>query len=145
MYDRILVPTDGSDAAGYANRRAIDLAARYDAQIHALFVTDTSGYVAFDSVRGSGSTAVANAGEEAVAAVERAAKDADIDVITAVVEGVPHRAILDYVEANGIDLVVMGTHGRSGLGRYLLGSVTERVVRSSPVPVLTVRRPDATG
>jgi nucleotide-binding universal stress UspA family protein len=60
-------------------------------------------------------------------------------VETAVVVGTVHRSIRSYVEENDIDLVVMGTHGRQGIERFLLGSVTERTVRTSPVPVLTVR------
>lgn len=60
-------------------------------------------------------------------------------VETAVVEGVPRSEILAYVEDEGSDLVVMGTHGRTGLDHYLIGSVAEKVVRRSPVPVVTVR------
>uniref|UniRef100_UPI00387E9FE4 universal stress protein n=1 Tax=Haloarcula regularis TaxID=3033392 RepID=UPI00387E9FE4 len=54
----------------------------------------------------------------------------------------PYQAIQAYVEDNDVDLVVMGTHGRTGLERYLLGSVTEKLVRTAPVPVLTVRAPE---
>jgi nucleotide-binding universal stress UspA family protein len=55
------------------------------------------------------------------------------------VHGTPHTAILDYAEEHGVDLVVMGTHGRRGFDRFLLGSVTEKVVRTASVPVMTVR------
>jgi nucleotide-binding universal stress UspA family protein len=58
-----------------------------------------------------------------------------------VAQGTPHQAILDYIGEHDIDLVVMGTHGRTGLDRYLLGSITEKVVRLSDAPVLTVRMP----
>lgn len=54
-------------------------------------------------------------------------------------DGVPSEEILDYADANGVDLIVMGTHGRTGLPRLLLGSTTERVVRLFDAPVLTVR------
>lgn len=60
-------------------------------------------------------------------------------MLTEVVEGNPHEKILEYVSEHDIDMVVMGTHGRTGLDRALMGSVAERVVRRSPVPVLTVR------
>jgi nucleotide-binding universal stress UspA family protein len=70
------------------------------------------------------------------------AEAAGVDTIEGVVaQGAPHRAILDYVDEQDIDLIVMGTHGRTGLDRYLLGSVTEKVVRLSDAPVLTVRMP----
>jgi len=60
-------------------------------------------------------------------------------VTTAVERGIPHETVLEYAVANDVDLVVMGTHCRTGLDRVLLGSVAERVVRRSPVPVLVVR------
>ena len=59
-------------------------------------------------------------------------------VEASVLSGRPHRAIVDYAAEYDVDLIVMGTHGRTGLDRYLLGSVTERVVRLSDVPVLAV-------
>lgn len=62
-----------------------------------------------------------------------------VDLRTAMRTGIPVQAILTYVDERGIDVLVMGTHGRDGIRRYLLGSTTERVLRKSPVPVLTVR------
>ena len=71
------------------------------------------------------------------------AEDDGVETIEGMVsQGSPHRAILDYIEDQDIDLVVMGTHGRTGLDRYLLGSVTEKVVRLSDAPVMTVRLSD---
>ena len=58
------------------------------------------------------------------------------------VAGIPHSAITDYAETADIDLIVMGTHGRSGIDHYLIGSIAERVVRNASVPVLTVGPPD---
>lgn len=54
--------------------------------------------------------------------------------------GIPHEQILDFTEQNNIDLIIMSTHGRTGLDRLLIGSVTEKIVRNSKVPVLTVGR-----
>jgi len=139
MYDRILVPTDGSQQADRAFEQALDLAETYDAEIHLLYVVDVSALAAeFDAVT------VIDQLEEAGSKItdrlrERAAEDGVERVETAVVEGVPHRTILDYADENDADLVVMGTHGRTGIDRYLLGSVTEKVVRLSDAPVLTVR------
>lgn len=64
--------------------------------------------------------------------------DTSRDSVTVVEQGVPADAIVDYAERRGMDLVVMGTQGRAGLRRAFLGSVTDRVVRTSPVPVVTV-------
>jgi nucleotide-binding universal stress UspA family protein len=68
------------------------------------------------------------------------ASDRDVSLSTHVQPGTPHEVINNFVSAHGIDLITMGTHGRSGLRRHLLGSVTERVLRTSDAPVLTVRQ-----
>jgi nucleotide-binding universal stress UspA family protein len=65
-------------------------------------------------------------------------KKDDIAAKTVVVSGRPAEEILDYVNKNQVDLIVMSTHGRSGVSRWVLGSVTDRVVRSSKAPVLTI-------
>jgi nucleotide-binding universal stress UspA family protein len=140
MYETILVPTDGSAGADAALDEAVSLAAAFDATVHSLYVADTSaaqpetGYV--DIVE-----SFERIGEETTAeAVERAETDG-VEAVGAVRTGLPHRTILEYVEEVDADLVVMGTHGRTGLERYLLGSVTEKVVRTADVPVLTVHAP----
>lgn len=142
MYDDILVPTDGSPAATAAIDHAVDLAKTYDATIHALYVVDAS---AFSSIE-AGSELVIDAleeeGQRAVEEVTDAAAEAGVDVETNVVSGTAYRRILDHIDSENVDLVVMGTHGRSGVERFLLGSVTERVVRTADVPVLTIRHQD---
>ena len=141
MYQQILVPTDGSPAAESAVEQAVSLAKQYDATIHALYIVDTSAYSTLEA----GAEVIINAleeeGEQAVAEIEAAATEAGVDVKTTVSAGTAYRSILEYAGNNGIDLIVMGTHGRRGLDRYLLGSVTERVVRTAKMPVLTVRQP----
>jgi nucleotide-binding universal stress UspA family protein len=138
MYDTVLFPSDGSEGAEAALEHAIDLAGRYDATLHVLYVADTNR----DSVTVLGTDvvdALVAKGEEMVAETAARAEAAGLDVVTAVVQGGPSETILDYVADRGVDVVVMATHGRRGLDRLLLGSVTERVVRSADVPVLTVR------
>ena len=142
MYEDILVPTDGSPAADSAIEHAVNVAERYDATIHALYVVDDSAYATLDAGSETVVEALESEGEEAVGRIAAAARDAGIDAVTTVTTGVAYRTILDHVANNGIDLVAMGTHGRRGLDRYLLGSVTERVVRTSDVPVLAVRQPE---
>lgn len=137
-YENVLIPTDGSDAASAAIEHGLAIADRYDGTVHALSVVDVS------SLAGSYNVApIIEAWkddcEQAVEAVADAAEKRDIDVATTVEQGTPYRAITNYIENEGIDLVTMGTHGRTGLERYLIGSVTTRVVRTSDVPVLTVR------
>jgi len=142
MYEDILVPTDGSPAADSAIEHAVNVAERYDATIHALYVVDDSAYATLDAGSETVVEALESEGEEAVGRIATAARNAGIDAVTTVTTGVAYRTILDHVANDGIDLVAMGTHGRRGLDRYLLGSVTERVVRTSDVPVLAVRQPE---
>jgi nucleotide-binding universal stress UspA family protein len=140
MYDRILVPTDGSDGTRGAVEHAIDLANTYDAALHAIYVVDTN--VGIDASAAGALDALKQAGEDAIDEVAQRAEAAGVDTIEGVVaQGTPHQAILDYVDEYDVDLVVMGTHGRTGLDRYLLGSVTEKIVRLSDAPVLTVHMP----
>ena len=142
MYDTILVPTDGSAAVVEAVERAVDLAERYDATVHALYVVDSSAYGTLDMSTSVVVDALEDEGETAVSYVAEEAEAAGVPVETAVVTGTPHRMIMDYIDDNDVDMVVMGTHGRRGFDRFLLGSVTEKVVRTAPVPVMTVRVPD---
>ena len=145
MYDEILVPTDGSDTSKRAIEHAVDLASKYDARVHALYVVDTSVYATLETGAEMVMEALEEEGEAAVKAVEDAAAADGVEVITEVTTGSAHDAIMEYAADNDVDLIVMGTHGRTGLDRYLLGSVTERTVRASDVPVLTVRMADDEG
>jgi nucleotide-binding universal stress UspA family protein len=142
MYDTILVPTDGSSAVVEAVERAVDLAERYDATVHALYVVDSSAYGTLDTSTSVVVDALEDEGETAVTYVADQAEAAGVPAETAVLSGTPHRTIMNYVDDHDVDLVVMGTHGRRGFDRFLLGSVTEKVVRTAPVPVMTVRVPD---
>ena len=139
MYERILVPTDGSPEVDAVLDHAASLAATHDADLHALYVINTAGYAGLpgDGAVG-GLSAMMN--EQGETALDRAAERVGERLTERVlVEGTPSEEIIDYAEEADCDLVVMGTHGRGGIDRLLLGSVAERVVRTSPVPVLTVR------
>ncbi|MFB6165995.1 MAG: universal stress protein [Haloarculaceae archaeon] len=140
MYERILLPTDGSAGMRRVIDHAADLAAAHDALIHALYVVDSGSYAslpmetAWDGIAGM----LREEGETALAAVERVVGER-APVETATVDGSPSRDIVSYAREQDCDLVVMGTHGRGGIDRLLIGSVAERVVRTSDVPVMTVR------
>lgn len=138
----ILVPTDGSEAAGAAADHAIGLASETGAALHVLNVVDT-GAVWGDVDVGMVLSALEAAGQEAIADVVTRAREADVETIEASLSsGSTYRAILDYVDENDVDCIVMGTRGRTGLDRYILGSITERVVRLSEVPVIATRHVD---
>jgi nucleotide-binding universal stress UspA family protein len=138
MYDRILVPTDGSDVASAAADAAIALAGRFDARLDVVHVLELGELP--PGVEEAGTDELARAGERATTEVVERATEAGVEATGTIVEdGVPvHRALLDYAEEHDVDCIVMGTYGRTGLGRVVLGSVTERTLRESPVPVLTV-------
>jgi len=137
MYDTILFPTDGSDTAESALAYAIDVADEHDAALHALYVADTDRD-SITTVRGEVVDALKQVGERVVAETAERARDRGLTVHTSVLQGDPFRTIVDYAEEVSVDLVVMATHGRRGVERALLGSVTERVVNTAPVPVLVV-------
>ncbi|SEH15819.1 Nucleotide-binding universal stress protein, UspA family [Natronorubrum sediminis] len=140
MYDCILVPTDGSPEVERALEYAFELAQVHDATVRAIYVVSVAGYgglpmeTALEGVSG----ALRDEGEAAVRRVKELAPDG-VEVETLVLEGSPSRVIVEQAQPDRCDLVVMGTHGRGGIDRLLLGSVTERVVRRAPVPVLTVQ------
>jgi nucleotide-binding universal stress UspA family protein len=138
MYDRILLPTDGSDASNRAVEEAIGLAGATGAELHVLFVVEDIPY-APEMMDDEVESRIRQIGQEALEKIRARAEETGVDVVTEFEEGAPHTSILTYAEAADVDAIVMGTHGRSGLDRYLLGSVTERVVRTAEVPVLTVR------
>jgi nucleotide-binding universal stress UspA family protein len=142
MYDTILLPTDGSGPSEAARDHALGLAAAYGATLHVIYVVDDD---ALRAARIDSDVVVEGfeaEGESLVGQVAAAAAEDGVDCETAVLHGHPHDVIVDYATDHGVDLVVMGTHGRHGVSRFLLGSVTERVVRTSDVPVLTVRSED---
>ena len=141
MYDRILIPTDGSECADSAVEHALDIAAQYDAELHVLSVVDSRDVshsapaISPEQVQQT----LRDRAESVVESVAERAEAAGVTVVTAVEPGIPDDVVVEYAAAEDCDLIVMGTHGRTGLERYLLGSVTERTVRRSSVPVLTVR------
>jgi nucleotide-binding universal stress UspA family protein len=138
MYDRILLPTDGSSGTEAAAEQAFELARRFDSYLDVLHVVDTS-VLPLDSHSQTIFQELEAEGLESVESLTDRAREFGVDDVTGtVLRGDPDQVIVDYASNNDADLVVMGTHGRTGLDRVLLGSVTERVLRLSPVPVLTV-------
>lgn len=144
MFDRVLIATDGSEAVRPAVETAIELAETHEAALHVLYIVDQP-----PTVSGTGEgvpgldnllDALEKAGQEATGEIAARADDRGIEATTAVRRGNPHDDILAYAEEHDIDLIVMGTHGRTGIKRALLGSVTEDIVRHSEIPVLTVHR-----
>ncbi|WP_254525632.1 universal stress protein [Natrinema caseinilyticum] len=141
MERNILVPIDQSDQATKALEYALE---EYpDEHITALHVlqldsTATHGDEGF-LYRDEFLEQLHEASEERLETARERAADQGVEIDTELVRGEPTRAITEYVEDNDIDHVVIGSHGRSGPTRVLLGSVAEAVTRRAPVPVTTVR------
>ncbi|WP_435334315.1 universal stress protein [Haloarchaeobius sp. TZWWS8] len=141
MYDDILLPTDGSDETSAAVEHAAEVAQRFGSTVHVLSVVDTRNRFESPSAGISPSVWEDMEDERAEAAID-AAIDAlpdDVETVRRERAGVPTTEILEYADESACDLVVMATHGRTGLEHYLIGSVAEKVVRKSPVPVMTIR------
>ncbi|MDS0299184.1 universal stress protein [Halogeometricum sp. S1BR25-6] len=136
----ILLATDGSAGAEAAAVHAVELAARTDATLHVLSVADDRHADSFstEQMRRRERTRSAMEGEEATATAARRATAAGVHALTAVEEGRPAAVIADYAADVGVDVVVVGTHGRTGVGRFLLGSVAEAVVDAVDAAVLVV-------
>ena len=136
-YDNALLPTDGSEGAELAIEWGITLAALYDATVHTVYSVDTNRFGGAEEAAEI-HDALEQTGQEALETVHERARDAGVSVAGNIASGPAARAILSYSEEHDIDLIAMGTHGRSGLTRYLTGSVTETVVRNAAVPVCCV-------
>lgn len=139
MYDNVLVPTDGSEGTDRAVARGIDVARTFDAAVHVLYVVDTRPYGGIDLADDEAlERAALQTGRAATTAARERAADAGLDVVQEIRTGVPYAEILAYVDDADVDLVAMGTHGRTGAASAVLGSTTERVLQRADVPVLTV-------
>ena len=149
MYQRILLATDGSDTSELALAQALRLAKDQHAVLRVAYVIEAARLLAsmpaeypmditpmIDALR--------DAGQQALAAAQARAQADGVTIETVLREDgeVPHGVagvLIDEARASNADLLVLGTHGRSGVRHLLLGSVAEQVVRGAPVPVLLVR------
>ncbi|UWG48160.1 Nucleotide-binding protein, UspA family [Halanaeroarchaeum sp. HSR-CO] len=137
-YENVLIPTDGSDGARAAAEHGLDLAETLDASVHVLSVVDDT-WVGPEARATLSEDALERPANEAIEDVVEAAEGYDIPAVQTYLEyGSPASVIADAIESNDIHAVVMGTSGRSGIERVLLGSVAEKTVRTAPVPVVTV-------
>jgi nucleotide-binding universal stress UspA family protein len=137
MYDDILFPTDGSDPAESALEYALQIASEHEATIHILNVADT-GRDSVTTVRGEVIDALEAEGQRIVEDAAQHARDRGASVVSEVLQGDPYETIVDYSNQSTTDCIVMPTHGRRGIHRFLLGSVTERVINTAEVPVISV-------
>ena len=138
----ILVSTDFSDFSAAAVEYASSFALLYGARIHLVHVIEAGSVVGVPNVE-LNTTALANelecsAQEEMRKFVYWKLKN-NTNLEQVILHGEPHREIASYAQGNEIDLIVIATHGRTGLAHVLMGSVAEKIVRLSPIPVLAVK------
>lgn len=147
MYETILIPTDGSEPAAQAAEHGFKLAKQFGSTVHILYVIELSDSASAAPYGGIGQSivtekAVSNINERAaeiVTQLERKANELEIDTATETRRGSARQDIISYANEQDIELIVMGTRGRSGVERFLFGSVTERVIRATNIPIFVVR------
>ena len=143
--DRILVPTDFSDFSRPAMQYGCAIAARFSAELHLLHVVPDPAMLVPEAAAFSVETMQAQSEslvKDAQATLHALPPDGwenEKPIVREVRVGAAFMEIIDYAREHSIDLIVIGTHGRSGLMHILMGSVAERIVRKSPCPVLTVK------
>ncbi|WP_410508947.1 universal stress protein [Methanosarcina hadiensis] len=134
LYNKILIATDGSDVAKKAVSYGIRFARLFGAQIYVVYVIANR----FGSGRAV-TEYLTQEGEEALKSAREAGEKADAELETELLEGIPGDEIVSFAEKNNIDLIVMGSLGKTGLSKFLLGSVAENVIRHARTQVLVVR------
>jgi len=142
LFTKILIANDGSENARRAVSHGIDVARISGAEVYAVHVVSDEHAKLSGKVLGWAEPFeeyLTDRGELATAYVEKAGKEAKVKVEPVLLKGSPAEEILDYADKNGIDLIVMGTQGLTGIKRFLIGSVAENVIRHSKVPVVVVR------
>lgn len=144
MLDRIMVATDGSKASLRAAMLGVKLASNSGSNVTAVYVVDIHrlaslhGYTSLPGLKDKLLEMMINEGEAATAEVESMAAEAGVHCDKLVAKGDPGMELLRISQESGMDLLVLGSIGRSGLEKFLLGSVAEKVVRHSKIPVLLV-------
>jgi len=150
MFQRILVPVDGSDASSHALSTAIDLARQTGGRLRLMHVLEDAAYLAGYDPTGAAAGELFRAsreGGERILAADHARVQAEgVPVDTVFMDQLGQRlaqSVADTAQQWGADLVVVGTHGRRGISRLMLGSGAEEIIRLATVPVLVARRPAA--
>jgi len=147
VYKKIMIATDGSELVRKAVGSAIEIAKLSEAQMYAIYVIALGGYSITPYLNAEWENAMrrhlCQEGQEATAYVENVGRASNVEVKSIILEGSPAVEIIDFAEKNDIDLIVMGSHGKSAIQRFLIGSVAEKVVKHSKIAVLVVKKETA--
>lgn len=146
MYKRILVPVDGSETSGKALAAAIDLARTSGGQVHLVHCVDELAYVSAYDYVGALINLVRENGAKVLAEAAETCRAAGVDAVSTFLDA-PGQRLGDSVAQQAkqwkADLIVVGTHGRRGVDRLVMGSGAEQIIRMSPAPVLVIRGGEA--
>lgn len=144
MIKKIMIATDGSDASRKAAMTGLEIARAFCSEVTSVYVVDTHrlkslhGYASLPGLKDKLLDLMIQEGESATSEVSKMASDAGLSSKKIVAEGDPSTELLRISHESGMDMIVIGGIGRSGLGKFLLGSVAEKVIRHSTVPVMLV-------
>ncbi|AKB80998.1 Universal stress protein [Methanosarcina barkeri 3] len=141
-FKRVLIATDGSENAEKAASYGMYLAKAACAEVHVLYVISTQHAVTTRTVKSWSEGLeeyLKDKGRVAIGNVEKMGEEAGVKVKSVFLKGIPADKILEYARENNIDLIVVGTHGLTGIKKFLIGSIAEKVVRHSRVPVMVIR------
>lgn len=144
---KILCPVDFSESSMHALDYAAAFARAHNAELLLLHVTQPLVYGIVEDPGGLNlyqglEESMQQAAQSKLEEVEKNSREAGLEVKTMLILGTPFLEIIGVAKEKTVDLIVLGTHGRSGLSHVLMGSVAERVVRKAPCPVLTVKHPE---
>jgi len=141
VYKKIVIPTDGSKISIEAAEHAIELAKCSGGRVYGIYVIDIVPFVGLptEGLWESMKEVLEKEGQTALKKVADIAKEKGVEIKTEILEGTPSKEIVDYAESKKADLIAMGTTGKTGLDRLLLGSVAERVLKKAHCPVLLVK------
>ncbi|OGW53013.1 MAG: hypothetical protein A2Z60_00070 [Nitrospirae bacterium RIFCSPLOWO2_02_42_7] len=140
-FGKILFPTDFSESAENASRYALSLAKKYGSKVYVIHVIEPFTYTTEFGLDFSAQLKEMEASARRLLDdVAASIKKTNLDVESVLITGEPFVEIIKYARKEQVDLIVMATHGRSGIEHMLMGSVAEKVVRKSPCPVLTIKK-----
>ncbi len=141
LYRNIVIATDGSENSQRAISCGVEIAKLSGATVHALYVVDTPSMISETWTAGKEMVheLIIREGKKVLSKVKKIIEDSRVEVKEVLLEGYPSEEIINFAENNNMDLIVMGTLGKTGLERFLVGSVAENVVRNSKVPVMVIR------
>ncbi|MCK5661384.1 MAG: universal stress protein [Methanosarcinales archaeon] len=140
----IMIATDGSKNINKAVDYALDIAKLANAKVHILYVVDTAAFasIPMDAAWESMYEILHEEGREAVGSIQKKAEEMGLFAESIVIEGHPSREIVEQSVERGMDVIIMGTMGKTGWNKLILGSVAAKVTQASPIPVMVVRADD---